>query len=536
MSILDTVRRFFNPPYVPPVITPIAPKRHAVRVKRKPSSQKRQIENHPLLQPVPLPSGRTSVNAAGQSLTGSGWTLIPPSDHERNWRLQNLDVQHLDIFTPRELLYMLCDLSPEVSAAHWHFNRMCNPGYEVKAYNLGSEDVENTPAKEHIDLVFAILKQKYGATDIVINRFFTGAFFGGAVVSELVLDGGARETLDLVSPDPYSIQFRKKPDALFKEIWEPGQQQGRDFVSLNIPTFKYLPVDPMPASPYGRPLASPALFSAIFSLSIMHDVKRVIMQQGYKRMVITLDTEKAMDAYSFDPQDNASYGAYIAAAMEQVRTTYGALEPDDALMMTDIFKVLDPAGTIDSDSMLAIDAIIQRLEKKLTIALKSNGVVMDTSNNTNESDSNRKWEIFVAGIKSIQHLVENMMEAQLTNSLQAVGIQARVVFRFSELRASEMLRDEQTRAMRIQNARNEYAAGFESQDAASEKTVGHKADVPEPREPLDSIQDMNTGDNNDGEEALNQNSDDRAIDLSPKPVILPAKERTNGHSKTPITA
>lgn len=472
-----------------------------------------------LLEEIPLPSGRTSVSAAGQNLTGTGWTLVPPTDHERAWRLNNIDVQNLDIYTPQQLLYMLCDLSPEVSAAHWHFNRMCNPGYKYKAFNLGPEKVENVPAKDHIDFVFTLLKLKYGAADIVINRFFTGAFFGGAVVSELVLDAGARETLDLVSPDPYSIQFRRKPDALLKELWEPGQQQGRDFVSLAIPTFKYLPVDPVAASPYGRPLASPALFSAIFSLSIMHDVKRVIMQQGYKRMVISLDTEKAQDGYSYDPQNYETYGAYVKDAMEQVRLTYSRLEPDDALMMTDIFHLTDSTGVVDSQSMLAIDSIIERLEKKLTIALKSNGVVMDTSNNTNESDSNRKWEIFVAGIKSIQHLVENMMEAQLENSLRAVGLQARVEFRFAELRASEMLRDEQTRAMRIQNSRNEYAAGYISQDEASEKTVNHPADVPEPREALEAIEDMNTGDNNDGEEALNQASDDRIIELVNKRLL-----------------
>ena len=483
------------------------------------------------VEPTPLPVGRVSLDSFNQrSSMSSGWVMVSPSDHESFWRLANLDANHLDYYTPQQLLYMLVDLSPEISAAHWHFNRMCNPGFEVKAYNLGSEDAENPAAKQHIDGVFSMLKERYGAADIVINRFFTGAYLGGAVCSEIVLDEDGRETIDWVAPDPYSIRFRKKRDPLRKEVWQPGQWQGRDFVPLDVPTFKYLPIDPVSASPYGRPLASPALFAAIFSLSIMHDVKRVIMQQGYKRMDISLDMEKAIDAHSYDSQGHATFGSYVKAAIGQVEEVYRRLEPDHAFVHTDIFTINDSVGTVDEDSLGAIDSIIERLEKKMTIALKSNGVVMDTSNNSNESDSNRKWEIFVAGIKSIQHLCESMMESQLTLSCRAVGLQARIVMRFAELRASEMFRDEQTRALRIQNSRNEYAAGYISQDEASNKTVNHDADQDEPREALSAIEDTLLQDDNSGNEALNQGTD-RSIYFLRKSAILQA----NGHSKETIT-
>lgn len=485
------------------------------------------------VEPIPLPAGRVSLDSHNRGTSfGDGWVLIPPRDHESLWRLNNLDAEHLDLYTPQELLYMLVDLSPEISAAQWHFDRMCNSGYEIKAYNLGSEDAENRAAKDHITSVLNMLKERYGSADIVINRFYTGAFLGGAVCSEIVLDSSGRQTIDWVSPDPYSIRFRRKVDSLRKEVWQPGQWQGRDFVPLDIPTFRYLPVDPVSASPYGRPLASPALFAAIFSLSIMHDVKRVIMQQGYKRMDISLDMEKAMDAYSFDPQNFTSFGAYVKGAIQQVEDVYRRLEPDHAFVHTDIFNINDSVGTVSEDSLGAINLIIERLEKKLTIALKSNGVVMDTSNNSNESDSNRKWEIYVAGIKSIQHLVENMMESQLTLSCRAVGIQARIMVRFSELRASEMLRDEQTKQMRIQNASSAYEAGYTSQDEAANYAVNHDADAPEPRSSAPEIDPQD--DNNDGDEALDRNSDDRGIVISKIPAKMSNQGVTNGHSKETV--
>lgn len=489
MNFTDWVRAVFNPYKVEAVSIP---SKRAVTSEGK-----------------PIPSGRAS-NDTNNSVVHRGWSFVPPADHESNWRLENVDVTHLDRYTPKELLDMLIDISPEISRAVWDFQRLCNPGWEVKAYNLGEGDSENAAAKAHIKDFLDRLRNQYGSVDVVIGRFFIGGYLRGAFCAELVLDAGAVESVDLVAPDPYSIRFRKTKDAVRGEIWQPGQWQGGGkFTPLNIPTFCYIPIDPAPASPYGRSLAAPALFAAIFSLGLLHDVKRVIMQQGYKRMDIVIDTEKAMDGFAYDPQGYASLGEYIRAAIDAVEDTYSALEPEDAFIHTDMFKLEAPAGTVDSDSIGAIDLIIKRLEGSVTRALKSNSLIMDTTNSTSETDSNRRWEIHAASVKSLQHYCEAMLESLLTVSLQAKGIQARVQFRFSELRAAEMFRDEQTRALRVQNSRNEYEAGYVSQHEAANSSVNHDADVPEPRKPLTATPFIQ--DNNSGNEALNQGSDDRTV-------------------------
>lgn len=457
-------------------------------------------------EPKPMPAGRVSFDTEATP-TSNQWVVQPPADYESHWRMLDLDVTHLDVYSPKELLDMLLDLSPELSRAVWDFQRMCNPGWYYKIFELGDDDTINPEGQAHIDAFFERLRSEYGSVDIVIGSYFLNAYMRGAFCGELVLDGEARESIDLVAPDPYSIRFRKRLDPLRKEVWQPGQWQGSIFVPLDIPTFRYLPVDPAPANPYGRPLAAPSLYTIIFLLGMLHDVKRVIMQQGYKRMDIVLNTEFARDSFEYDQQGYATLGEYIQGAINAVKTVYAHLEPDDAFVHTDLFELGVPAGTIDSDSIGAINAIMERLEKMATRALKSNSLVMDTGNSPSETDSNRRWEIHAAGIKSLQHLCENMLESLLTLSLRAVGIQARVEFRFAELRASEMLRDEQTRAMRLQNNVGEYAAGFVSQNEASNNQVNHDADQATPRSPQgDSGMVL---DNNDGSEALNQNSDDR---------------------------
>lgn len=457
--------------------------------------------------PQPVPAGRVSMDSS-RTHVGAGWTLVPPVDDTTNWRIQDLDTNNLNYYTPKQLLDMLLNLSPEINRGTWDFLRMCNPGYEYKVYNKGSDKKENKRGKRHIDSVVSMLRDRYGSFDVVLGRYFIGAYLGGAFCGELVLDGEARETVDLVAPDPYSIRFRKRIDPVRGEVWQPGQWQAQGFVPLDIPTFRYIPVDPIPTSPYGRSLAAPALFSALFLLSLMHDVKRVVMQQGYKRLDISLDMEAAEDSYTFDSQGYASYAEYVKAAIAEVKSAYRNLQPDDALIHSNIFTIGENVGTVDSASMAGLDQIIARLEKQVTRALKSNGLIMGTDNSPNETDSNRRWEIHAAGIKSLQHLCEAMLESFFTLSLQAVGQQCDVVFRFSELRASEMLRDEQTRQLRVMNSREEYKAGYVSQDEASNVAVNHDADVPAPRDTVVSTETVN--DNSSGEENLEMNTDDRA--------------------------
>lgn len=451
------------------------------------------------------PIGRASVDLSDTIITGN-WVVVPPQDYETSWRTLNLDAAHLDVLAPRELLDMLIDLSPEVSRAYWDLLRLCNPGWEVKAFQAGSEDTEHPQAQVALDTFFAKLRATYGSVDVVIGRLFGSAFSRGAFCSEMVL-GRGREMLDLATPDPYSVRFRKRRDSVRGDVWQPGQWQGGEWVSLDIPTFKYLPVDPAPGVPYGRPLAAPALFTSIFLLGLLHDIKRVVMQQGYKRMDISISLEQAIAAYSNDTQGAESLGAFIAAAVRDVTTAYAQLEPDDAFIHSDMIVLNPPAGTVDSDSIGALGDIIEKLERMATRALKSNSLLMGNDESASETDSNRRWELHVAGIKSLQHYCENMLEAQLTLGLEARGIQARVQFRFAELRAAEELRDEQTATMKIANARAKFEAGWVSQDEASEEVTGHPADVPEPRGGIGAPMPEIVQDDNDSAEALNQGSD-----------------------------
>jgi hypothetical protein len=238
-------------------------------------------------------------------------------------------------------------------------------------------------------------------------------------------------------------------------------------------------------SPYGRPLAAPALFTTVFLIGLLHDLRRVVSQQGYPRLDIAINLERLLMAMPSDQtEDLDSRKRWLDGVVDQVTQMYASLEPDDAYVHLDTTSVNRPVGTVDSSSLGAIDGLLAALERQNVRALKTMPIMFGINEATSETHANRQWEILVAGVKSLQHLCENLLEYLLTFALQVQGIQAKVEWRFAELRASELLRDEQVRKLKLQNAALSYALGYTSQDESALAAVGKKkADVPQPRIP-----------------------------------------------------
>ena len=285
---------------------------------------------------------------------GSGLgALLSPPDHETDWRSWDLDSSTLDVMAPADLLERLCDLSPEISNALWQLLRLLNPGHEVKAYRIGGTGKEEEPrAQAAVEAFLAQLKALYGSTNVVINRLFISAFLRGGFFAELIFDKAGRLPLDLATPDPRHLYFRQVAHPDRGPIWEPYQYiQGRQ-VSLERPSIGYVPVDPLPGSPYGRALCSPALFITLFALGLMHDLRRVVAQQGYPRLdveVVLEELVKAMPAgLTGDPE---ALKRWVNDVIAKVQTEYSQLLPSDAYVHTSAVRINRPIGAINSSSL-----------------------------------------------------------------------------------------------------------------------------------------------------------------------------------------
>lgn len=476
------------------------------------------------------PSGRITVDDSRPFFPG-GMVIVPPPDHESDWRLLNLDSKTLDKIEPARLMELLADLSPEVSKALWDFLRNFNPGWSAKAYPPGTDRADeravvNAPAQEALDAFLNTLKGYYGAADVVWNKIAMQAFLRGAMFGELVLDPRGRMPVDIAVPDPESVRFRQVIDPLRGQIHVPGQWIDGEFVEFTTPTVRYLPIDPMPGVPYGRPLASPALFSSLFLLGLLHDLRRVVQQQGYPRYDIGIDSEKALMAYNMGPQldsdgNQISFDAYVLGIKTQIETYYATLEPDHAFVHSDMVIFNKNVGTVDASSLGAIDGLIEALERMATRALKTMPFAFGLSESTTETQATRQYELYAAGIKSLQHYAENLLEHFLTLALEAQGIAASVRFRFSELRSAERLRDALSEAAEIANEVEKRAQGWITQDEASEKITGSAAVGDAPVQQTAAV---GSGQLGVGTNADNPPSTERAILLR-----LQTEQATNGN-------
>ena len=254
-------------------------------------------------------------------------------------------------------------------------------------------------------------------------------------------------------------------------------------MSLDVPQVGYIPIHPFFGSNRGRPLARPAIFVCFFLIATLQDLRRVIRQQGYPRVDIAVNIEKLKTMIPAARQNDMKAIKELADSITaEVKSIYASLKPDDTFVHTEVVEVNQPVGALNSSSLGVVGELLTALERMATRALKTMPLMMATTDGVSEANANRQWEIHAAGIKSMQHYAESILESHFDIGLRAKGFQAKTEFRFAELRAAELLRDAQVEALNTSTARAQYDNGSISADEMAKKSADKDtADQQEPR-------------------------------------------------------
>jgi hypothetical protein len=447
--------------------------------------------------PAPAPT-RASVGKSARALSGRraalvsqvGDMLFPvqqilnPFSSDETWRNLQLDESTLGRMSAADVITLMTEISPDISRAIWDFLRMCNSGWEKRAVLADRKTLAPQTAQDALNEIVNQIGALYGSIDSIINRLFIGAFVRGAFFAEVVLNKTGKDAIDIVVPDPISARFQQMKDPDRGWVWVLGQWQAGEFVRLDAPTVRYIPIDPLPGSPFGRALISPALFAAMFTIMLLHDLRRVVAQQGYPRLDLEVSLDELLKAMPGDlATDPDAFTDWTRQIIAEIQNVYAGLQPEDAYIHTSVVKVNRPVGTVDSSSLGAIDGIMRALERLSIRALKTMPLLMGVNEGSSETHANRQWEVYAAGIKSIQHVAESLLEEFFGIALRVRGIPALVEFRFAELRAAEMMRDEQTLQLKITNNKAMQDNGWIDQTEASNNVTGHDPALPGPPQP-----------------------------------------------------
>jgi hypothetical protein len=411
---------------------------------------------------------------------GSPFGIVAPRAAETEWLVQDLDDEILSKLTPQEVIDLLVDLSPEVSKARWDYLRLCNSGWECTVTR--PRGAAYPAAQKLVDDILRKIGELHGSVDTVLSVLFTDVVLRGSMLAEVVLDKAGREFVDLATPDPGTIRFMLAEDAIRGQYWKMYQIQNGLPVEIDRPTVTYIPLDPLPGKPYGSVVVSPALFTAVFLIGMLHDLRRVVAQQGWPREDIIINLEQLVNTMPPDLGDDPdAVAAWIQQLVTEVEDAYAVLEPDEAFVHTDVISLSGPKGATSDNALGVVDTILQALERMAIRGLKTMPLLMGVAETTSDAHANRQWEVYMAGIRSLQKMAADVMKRSLEVALRARGILAEVKFEFIEMRQSEKLRDAQTQTIEINNWRAMYAAGWVSQDEAANAMVGHDADEDEPR-------------------------------------------------------
>lgn len=451
--------------------------------------------------PSPSVMGGARVSMENPSIMAGGIEAYTQFNRSRYWHQTTLSSRfNSDNFSKidiDELAELLTELSPEVSCALWNFLLCCNSGFEINVTKPGTE----TPypeAKKYLDECMKILGGYHGTINTFFDKTFMAIFMRGGYLYELVLDENGKDFVDIAAPDPKTLHFRRKSDPKRGQVWDFGQYQNGKFVSLDIPTIRYVPLHPLPGKIEGRPMINPVFFISIFLMSVLRDLKRVIQQQGYMRLDLTIDFNELEKAIPKDAEDNPeAFKAWADKIQADVMNYYGQLEPDDAFVHSNAVTVNNPVGTANTNSLTAMDSLFRVCERMAVRALKTIPALLGIDESGgDQASNNRKFEFYQKGNEAIQRLVESGFNDEAKMLLQAGGYQADVVLKFAQMRASEELRDLQVDTLKAKLAQFQRDQGWIDQDTASKMAVGKEAVAPAPiaaPAPGANEGDLNTG-------------------------------------------
>jgi hypothetical protein len=410
-----------------------------------------------------------------------GMALQAPVQEVSDYGVMRLDQNALSKMTPSKFMEVLIRLSPDMSRARWNFLRLCNPGWEYDVFRPGTERRD----QEGYDWFRgweSHLKGLHGSIDVPVARMFGAGWQRGGLLSEMLMTADARAPYDWDFPDPSLVQFRPVRDPIYgiKRQLTQRLPNGR-WNDITSPLVVYLPIDPMPGNAYGEPMALPALVPSATKLATMDGVRRWVQQQGYPRIDLEIDSERIQALMKPTDRNNpAKFFAWARQARDEVQKEWGALQPEDGYVHLDIVKLAKAIGAVDSNTMGGIKAIFDQIQGDQGRGLKTQPIMMGINEAVSETHANRQWEIEAAGVKSVQHLGESILERQGALALRSQGIIASVRWRFHELRASELFRDAQVQELVNRNSMFQYLAGWVDHNTAARLATNHNAAAPEP--------------------------------------------------------
>ncbi|MGG1571607.1 phage minor head protein [Fictibacillus sp. NRS-1165] len=369
-------------------------------------------------------------------------------------------------------LKLIRDMNPDAGMAVWNFLRLANNSHELEALQSNGK-----PEKSSTDLINKLagrVGEIYGGgTDQLINVLLISALTYGAIALEVELNESLTDVVDFHAVDPTKLDFRRDKET--GELQLVQKQPDGTYKVLNRETVFYQPFDSDIEDPYGRPPFLSVLQVVFFQMEVLRDLRRAVHHQGYERFDISVVEEAIIQNM---PEEVKSEGPeaiarYVSSYVDDIQYQMKNLEPDDDFFHTDSVQINTAGGTMKGS--LDARAVIEVINQQITTALKQMPILLGRNDTVTEAHGTVQWQIYVAGIESVQRVIKRIMEKAYNVALQIYGKPRTARLTFNTIRVNDRLKEAQAEETETRVKITQQLQGWIDNDEAAEEMVGHKA-------------------------------------------------------------
>ena len=405
-------------------------------------------------------AGQSTIDGPIDEVTPLNYIASPRNPWE-SWEFKELDEDNLSRYTIDQIYDIIVSISPEASLSLWHANRFVNPYFWFEFDNP-----EDARTIEAVDRWMEMFTNYYGGFDTIVAQAIAGLFTRGSLFAEMVFDsvgGGLLEPVDLLVRDPIWVRFQKQEDPKRGRVWHYGQWINNRFVSFqNDPTVLYMPIDPFPGPMYGRSMMGSSIYCTIFIVGMLRDIRRVIANQGYPRLDISVDLESLETIYnqlkSANPE-TASFPEWAQSQMDNITALYNKLQAHQAFVHDTSVNVNPHPGALNQQLSM-LDEIIRMLERQLVRAFKTVPLLHGSNESLAESQADAQWVIYTESINALKRAIAIVMSLFFTYALRMSGIMNRARLHFGIVNEMQAKLRAETRQIEIQNVVLQMDAGL----------------------------------------------------------------------------
>jgi hypothetical protein len=382
-------------------------------------------------------------------------------------------------------LRLIRDINPDASLAMWNFLRLSNQGHELECLKP-----TGSPDKQGLESLNALAKRVGalygGGADQLINVLNLTGYTQGAIALEVELNEQLNDVVEFHAIDPSTLDFRKNKDT--GEIELVQKQSNGTYKVLNREQVFYYPIDPDIGDPHGRSPILPILQIVFFQVEVLRDLKAVAHHQGHARFDISIMEEAILKNIppGIAAQGEEAVRQFVMKYISDIEAMFKRLKPDDNFIHPDSVKVEMTGGT--NGKSMDVTKIIDVINQQVVSALKQLPILLGRNEGSTETHGTIQWQIYVAGIESIQRATKRIMEKAYNLALQIQGRQSRARLTFNELRTTDRYKEAQAEEVETRTKILQVQQGWIDNNEAALDMVGHEAvSDPQPANPTPAV-------------------------------------------------